>query len=81
MHLAIEPDLPNGQFGASAMVVTRSTDGGRSWGRPVTLIKDPNGQSLNDKNSITADPKDPDLAYAVWDLAITHISDQPQGPL
>jgi hypothetical protein len=67
MHLAIEPDLPNGQFGASAMVVTRSTDGGQTWGKPITLIKDPNGQSLNDKNSITADPKDPDLAYAVWD--------------
>src|SRR4051794_33009085 len=67
MHLANEPDLPNGQFGASGMVVTRSTDGGRTWGKPVTLIRDPAGQSLNDKNSITADPKDPDLAYAVWD--------------
>src|SRR4051812_11910163 len=67
MHLANEPDLPNGDFGASAMIVTRSADGGRSWGKPITLIRDPAGQSLNDKNSITADPKNPNLAYAVWD--------------
>src|SRR3954468_10141979 len=77
MHLANEPDLPNGQFGASAMVVTRSADGGRSWGRPVTLIKDPNGQSLNDKNSITADPKDPDLAYP-YSCGCTSMSCRPQ---
>ena len=67
MHLAFEPDLPNGPFGASAMLVTRSTDGGQTWGKPITLIKDPAGQGLNDKNSLTADPKNPDLAYAVWD--------------
>src|SRR5690242_11787453 len=43
MHLAIEPDLPNGDFGASAMLVARSTDGGSTWGKPVELIRDPAG--------------------------------------
>lgn len=67
MHLAFEPDLPSGAFGANTMLVTRSTDGGATWGKPVKLIQDPAGQVLNDKNSLTADPKRPNLAYAVWD--------------
>ena len=43
------------------MLVTRSTDGGRTWEAPVTLIRDTNRQILNDKNSITADPTRPEL--------------------
>ncbi len=51
---------------ANAMLVSRSTDGGRTWGPVSTLIRD---ESLffNDKNSITADPTDPRYVYAVWD--------------
>jgi hypothetical protein len=67
MSLALDPDLPSGAFGRNAMLVSRSTDGGRSWSDPVTLIEDPAGQFLNDKNSITADDTDPRFAYAVWD--------------
>jgi hypothetical protein len=51
---------------ASAMLVFRSTDGGRNWGTPVTLIRD-GSQFFNDKNSITADPTDSRFVYAVWD--------------
>ena len=40
---------------------------GRSWSGPITLIQDPDGQALNDKNSITADDTDANYAYAVWD--------------
>ena len=50
----------------SAMLVFRSTDGGRSWGNPSVLIRD-GEQFFNDKNTITADPTDSRFAYAVWD--------------
>lgn len=52
--------------GSSAMLVSRSTDGGRSWGDPVTLVRD-TGSRFNDKNTLTADPVIPGYAYAVWD--------------
>jgi len=67
MHLAFQPDLPNGGFGPNGMLVTRSFNGGRSWSAPATLIFDTDPQVLNDKNSITADPKLAPLVYAVWD--------------
>ena len=67
MHLVFQEDLPSGAFGPNAMLVTRSFDGGRSWGSPTALIADTDGQVLNDKNSLTADPRNAPLAYAVWD--------------
>ena len=51
---------------ANAMLVSRSADGGRTWGPVSTLIRD-ESQFFNDKNSITADPTDPRYVYAVWD--------------
>jgi hypothetical protein len=65
--LATDADLPNGAFGANAMLVSLSTDGGGSWNPPTTLIADGPGQVLNDKNSLTADYTNVALAYAVWD--------------
>src|SRR5688572_3096897 len=50
----------------SAMLVSRSTDSGRTWSNPSTLIQD-GGAFFNDKNTITADPTDPNYVYAVWD--------------
>ena len=68
MSLVFNEDPPTGGFGANAMVVSKSTDGGANWGSPpVTLREDPDGPALNDKNSITADPADADNVYAVWD--------------
>lgn len=52
--------------GASAMLVSRSSDGGRTWSTPSTLLRD-GAQFFNDKNSITADPTDSRFVYAVWD--------------
>ncbi len=50
----------------SAILATRSLDGGKTWQAPSTLIVD--GSAFgNDKESITADPNDPSLVYAVWD--------------
>lgn len=52
----------------NAMLASRSTDGGLTWDTPVSLIVDPDGIAFfNDKNSITADPTDSNLVYAVWD--------------
>ena len=50
----------------NAMLVSRSTDGGRNWGPVSTLIRD-GAAFFNDKNSITADATDPRYVYAVWD--------------
>ncbi len=53
--------------GRSAMLVSKSTDAGLTWGRPTTLIDDTDPLFFNDKNSITADPYRPGYVYAVWD--------------
>jgi hypothetical protein len=49
----------------NGMLVSRSTDRGRSWSLPITLIRD-GASFFNDKNAITADPVDATLVYAVW---------------
>jgi hypothetical protein len=51
----------------SAILVSKSTDGGATWGSPTTLIRDTSGLHFNDKESITADPTRPGYVYAVWD--------------
>jgi len=61
------PDHP-GDAAANAMVVQKSTDGGRTWSSPpIELIKDTNARLFNDKNSMTADPNNSNYVYAVWD--------------
>jgi hypothetical protein len=67
MSLVLNPDPPTGGFGANAMVVSKSTNGGASWGPPITLLADPDGPALNDQNAITADPTNANFVYAVWD--------------
>jgi hypothetical protein len=52
--------------GKNAMLVSRSADGGRTWGNPQTLILD-GAAAFNDKNAITADSRNNNFAYAVWD--------------
>jgi hypothetical protein len=51
----------------SAVLVSKSTDGGANWGAPKTLIRDTSIVNFNDKESITADPTRPGTVYAVWD--------------
>jgi hypothetical protein len=58
----------------SAVLVTKSTDGGITWAAtPTTLISTPVPPGtdpidlLNDKESVTADPTKPGYAYVVWD--------------
>ena len=56
----------------SAVLVSKSTDGGDHWSDPVTLVRDIGDADVapyffNDKESITADPLDSKYVYAVWD--------------
>ena len=55
---------------ATAILVSRSTNGGDTWGEPTTLVRDPSGVApflFNDKESITADPTNSNFVYAIWD--------------
>src|SRR5437016_9565831 len=55
----------------SAVLVSKSVDGGDSWSEPTTLARNVSafseGPGFNDKESITADPGDASNVYAVWD--------------
>ena len=50
----------------SAMLVSRSTDGGRTWGNPQALVRDASATIFHDKNTLTTDPTNAAFAYAVW---------------
>jgi hypothetical protein len=56
----------------TAVLVSKSVDGGDHWSNPVALVRDIGDADVapfffNDKESITADPFDPTYVYAVWD--------------
>jgi hypothetical protein len=51
----------------SGIQVSKSTDGGATWGSPATIINETSGITFNDKDSITADPTRPGHVYVVWD--------------
>ena len=55
------------RFPDSAILVSRSTDGGKTWSDPTTLKQDAGPNILNDKESITADPNSSSFVYGVWD--------------
>ena len=50
-----------------AVLVSRSRNGGTSWSEPAVLQRDTASDVGLDKESITADPRLPRFAYAVWD--------------
>jgi hypothetical protein len=64
----------------SAITVSRSTDGGRTWGRITTLQRNTEAELFNDKETITADPTDRRFVYAVWDRLQTQNPANPQSP-
>jgi BNR repeat-like domain len=61
----------------SAIVVSRSADGGRSWGAATAVISD-GSQFFNDKDSITADSTNAQYVYATWDRLVG--SEDGSGP-
>ena len=50
----------------SAVLASRSTDGGATWSPTTTLILD-GSDAFNDKGAVTADPIDAHFVYVVWD--------------
>ncbi len=58
---------PDGLIAPSALLVSKSTDGGLTWSAPITVIRDEPPTVLNDKQALTADPADPNFVYLVWD--------------
>jgi hypothetical protein len=54
--------------GDNAVGAARSLDGGRTWTNQQAIIAD-SAAAFNDKESVTADPRLPGTAYAVWDRA------------
>jgi hypothetical protein len=65
---------------AHGLLVSRSPDGGRTWGPPVPIIVESITGVLNDKQSLTADPTDRRFAYAVWDRLATPVAGPFSGP-
>jgi hypothetical protein len=51
----------------TAILVSRSADGGDHWDAPVTLQRNDIPRFFNDRPAITADPYNPGVLYAVWD--------------
>ncbi|MGH9155117.1 MAG: sialidase family protein, partial [Acidimicrobiales bacterium] len=62
------------------LLVSRSPDGGRTWGAPITILRENVAGVLNDKESLTADPGDARYAYAVWDRLATPVGAAFSGP-
>lgn len=49
----------------NGILVSKSTNGGASWSAPIPVAADSTGGL--DKQSITADPSNPNYVYAMWD--------------
>ena len=51
----------------STVLVSRSSDGGATWGAAVPLVDDDGARFFHDKETVTIDSNDPRYVYAVWD--------------
>lgn len=71
-QIAIAFDTSGLGFGGpSAVLLSKSTTHGDTWGTPIGLIRDTSPNVLNDKESVTADPNTSSNVYAVWDRLIS----------
>jgi hypothetical protein len=57
----------NSTDATTKIMASRSTDRGHTWSAPIALQSDTSSDFAMDKETITADPNDPNLVYAVWD--------------
>jgi hypothetical protein len=79
ISLVFDADTPSGTISRNGLRVHKSTDGGHSWGPPITIVETA-ARVLNDKESISADPTDPNYVYAVWDQSPFNEEDmEPSG--
>ncbi len=69
--LNFDASTPRNGVGAAT-----SYDGGKTWTHVTQLINDTQAEFVDDKNSVTADPRHPGTAYQVWD----RIDSVPSGP-
>jgi len=51
----------------STVLVSRSSDGGATWGAAAPLVDDDGSRFFHDKESLTIDSTDPRYVYALWD--------------
>jgi hypothetical protein len=63
--------IAEGLKGTDELLVSKSTDGGLTWGSPIQVNAPGNsgtgyGPVNDDKTSITADPTNPNFVYATW---------------
>jgi hypothetical protein len=61
----------------TGMLVSKSTDGGLTWGAPVDVsptFSDPPRFPFDDKVALTADPGDPNYVYVIWDRGLIPLS-------
>ncbi len=77
MSLSFDDTIITGKP-ASAMLASRSTDGGRTWSKPIVLVADTE-ERFNDKNTMTADPNDSRYVYATWDR-LSFVAGEGAGP-
>jgi hypothetical protein len=74
-----QPDDPYRQYPfdetGSVMLLSKSTDGGRTWGAPITLVENSNpglnsaghpSLLFNDKETVTVDPNNSKYVYVTW---------------
>lgn len=58
--------LPFTDANPGAIAVHRSSDGGRTFGGPQYVDRDQTPMDFDDKETIAADPRDPQRAYVTW---------------
>jgi BNR repeat protein len=68
--ICFQSALGASEGGGSGILVSRSTDRGRTWSAAQRIAASTRRDGFNDKETITADPNDPNAVYVVWDRTI-----------
>lgn len=67
--VGVNPGKDNFYAGTSAILVSKSTDGGDTWSNAITLVRAEGPGGFHNKPAVTADPTDPEgrRVYVTWD--------------
>jgi hypothetical protein len=63
------------QAGGDAIAATVSADGGATWTNQKTILDTTAPGEYDERDSVTADPRRPGTAYAVWDHTVRKVGD------